>query len=333
MHLFRTEEELERYMPARLTINLSDLQSVMEDVQQEYLAEAVLGSAQLDDLIDALESQELDDAQEKVLHLCRRVVAPLTCYHYTGLANVAMGDSGLVTTGSSDKYVPASEWRTRDFERTQLRQGYRALDVLIAHLLANPEDLDGWDETPQAARLRSGWIRGTATFNGLVHIGNSGWLYSRMAPTRARIEQEVVSATICSADYEQDLRQRWLADQINVTERELVRHIQRAVAHLTMADSIVELSLRMDQQGVWTFSSLMGQTSGGPMPASDVRIQHQIDQHRTIGQAALAKVRETLQAMATADPTHPYRSSKCYQPPSDPADRFQTDNKVGGFLA
>jgi len=95
----------------------------------------------------------------------------------------------------------------------------------------------------------------------------------------------------------------------------------------------VELSLRMDQQGVWTFATVLGQVSGGPMPATDQRLQQQITHHRNLGTHYLVRLKLQLQLMADANEAHPYRATSCYvQPGGDPAAQFQTNSPVGGFL-
>lgn len=333
MALFSTTTELREFYPARVTFDLDDLKPTLESVEQEFLVEQVMGRAFFDELVEALQDDDLDDTQEEILRLCRRVVAPLAIQQFTGMANVEFSSGGLVT-GQTEHKRPASEWRTRDLERTLMHQAYRALDVLIAHLLEHEDELDSWVDSEQHADLTGGWLRGTRDFQRHVNINNSGYLYLRMRGTMRRIEQGPVQDVLCSTAVADDLRTKWDADTLSAAETEVLDTLQQAVVHLTMADSIVELSLNMDgTRGVWTFNTVLGQTSGGPMPASDARLQNRITHHQNLGKHFLAKLQKKLQAMAEADASHPYRSTPCYvDPNATPAEPFQTDSPVGGFL-
>lgn len=333
MPLFATTEQLREFYPARVTFDLDDLKPTLETVEQEYLVEQVLGPEQYAELKEAWEDDALDDEQIELLRLCRRVVAPLAIRSFTGLANVEFSSGGLVT-GQTEHKRPASEWRTRDLERSMLEQGFRALDVLLAYLVDHAEDFPTWTESEQYTELTTGWVRHTREFQRWVNINNSGYLFLRMRPVMRRIEAGPVQDALCSTAVAEDLRTKRTDETLSAAEAEALELLHQAVVHLTMANSIVELALNIDGvRGVWTFNTVLGQTSGGPMPASDARLNQRITQHENLGQHFLGKLRAKLQAIAEADAAHPYRSTSCYvDPTSTPADPFQTDSPVGGFM-
>lgn len=339
MPLFTTTEELKEHYPARVTFDMDDLAPTLAAVEQEYLVEMVLGQAQYDALVAAYNASiansptPLTSAMLNLLERCRPAIANLAIYHFTGFGNVEFSAGGLVV-GQSDVKRPAAEWRTRDLERAALRAGYRALDVLLAYLQANAATYTPWNTSEQATALRAGFIRSTKDFDQVVRIGNSGYLMTRLLPTVRRVEEGAVLDTLCSTTYRDSLLTKLTAATLSANEKLVVELCKRATAHLAMADGIVELSLGMDERGVWTFSSLLGgQTSGGPQTASEARLQQRIDHHRNLGNGFLEKLRAELQRQAEADSNHPYRASTCYvDPTEDTTERFDTSGPVGGFM-
>jgi hypothetical protein len=339
MPLFTTTDELKAHYPARVTFDMDDLAPTLKSVEQEYLVEMVLGQAQYDLLQAAYNASiansptPLPSDMAALLERCRPAVANLAIYHFTGFGNVEFSAGGLVV-GQSDVKRPASEWRTRDLERAALRAGYRALDVLLSYLQANAATYTTWNTSEQAAALRAGFLRSTQDLNNVVRIGNSGYLYTKMLPTVRRVEEGAVADTLCSTTYRDSLLTKLTAGNLSASEKKVVELVKKASGHLAMADAIVELSLGMDERGVWTFASLLGgQTSGGPQTASDARLQQRIDHHRNLGNGYLDKLREELQLQAEADSNHPYRTSACYvDPTATPTERFDTSGPVGGFM-
>lgn len=332
MPLITTLDEMRPFYPARLTFDMDDIRPTLEAVEQEYLVEGVLGEAQYLELKAAYEGDTLSAQQSNLLRRCRVAVANLTIYHYTGFANIEFSAGGMVVASTEHK-KPAAEWRTRDLEVTSLRAGYRGLDVLCNFLEASNGAFPTWDDSAAAAHLRQGYLRRTLDLQLLVNIGNSGSLFRKMLPAIRRIEEGTVADTLCSSTYAESLKSKITAGTLNDEEKRVVHLVRSATAYLAMAASVVELSLRTDDNGIWTVAAMIGgQTSVGPVTASETRLQARIDHFTQLGQEALSKLGKELQRQATADATHPYRSSTCYQEPSAEGDTpYKTEGNVGMF--
>lgn len=334
MALFKTTQELRAFYPARMTFLIEDLLPVLNEVEQDYLSEQVLGPAEYESLEAAFQDDAMDAEQTALLAKCRPAIVGLALHRYTGEANVEFTSGGLAVTGNSDKRAPASEWRTRDFERKQLRSGMRGLDVLVNWLLTQADTYNGYVASEQYAALVAGFTRTTGIFNQYVNIGNSGYLFQRMKPTITRIEEGPVQATLCSTDLRDDLLTKLTEDTLSTDEKKLVKLVQQSTAHLAMADSVVELSLQLGPDGIFTIEGLLaGQTSVGPKSATDARLQQRITHHRNVGNGFLEALRKELQAQAEADEDHLYRASTCYVAPTEEVQpRFKTDGPVGSFM-
>ena len=163
-----------------------------------------------------------------LLAKCRPAVVGLALHRFTGEANVEFTSGGLAVTGGSESSrQPASEWRTRDFERKQLRSGMRGLDVLVNFLLENAVDYPSYGDSDQYAALTSGFMRTTGTFNQYVNIGNSGYLFARMKQTVRRIEEGMVQATLCSTALRDDLITKINDASLSADEKKLVDLVQK----------------------------------------------------------------------------------------------------------
>ncbi|HRD54741.1 MAG TPA: hypothetical protein PKY96_19055, partial [Flavobacteriales bacterium] len=60
MALFKTTEDLRDYYPARMTFLIDDLLPVLNEVEQEYLSEQVLGAAEYESLEAAFQDDAMD---------------------------------------------------------------------------------------------------------------------------------------------------------------------------------------------------------------------------------------------------------------------------------
>jgi hypothetical protein len=334
MALFKTTEDLKGYLPARATFKIEDLLPKLKEVEQEFLAEQILGQ----DLYDALVGQyedspgvAMDDIFTELLEKCRPAVANLAFHRGSAILNLKISAAGFVVE-KTDTLAPASEFRTKELVRSFLVSGYRGLDVLINWLLENAGELDEWTDSAPYQAITSGILRHTSHFDQFVHIGNSGWLFRKMLPTIRRIEEEAITTHLCSTTLKTEILQA-ITDGTDA-HASLVKLCRQATSHLAMADAIVELSLAVDDQGVWTFASLMGgQTSGGPTPASDLRLDHQAKHHRRIGTGYLKLLKDELQRLAEADNTHPYYDSDCFtDPDAEKPSTIHVDTNVGGFF-
>lgn len=334
MALFKTVEELALFFPARLTFPIEVILPTMDMVEQEYLSELVLGDELYTALHTGFQEDTLDDDMEALLNKCRPIVANMAVYHFTGEANVELVAQGGLVVSKTEHKTPASEWRTRDLERSVLRKGYRGIDVLFAWLIENADVYTDWTDTTQYTDLIAGFVRSTQEFNAIVRIGNQGYLFQQMKPTIRRMELGPVKDVVCSTTLFDDLLAKTTAGTLSADEAKLVHLMRQATVHLAMAASIPELSLQKDERGLWTFSSLVGgATSVGMTAASEGRLNQRIKSENDLGAAFLDKLRIELQRQAEANPAHPYASSSCYvDPTATPADRINTDNPVAGFM-
>ncbi len=316
MPLSKTIADLQKHYPARLTVDINDLKPYLEGAELEYLAEQVLGEAFYAELLAASAGTPTSIQQDCIDH-CNRAVVNLAMHQAIPVLNVTLHSKGLGVVNTQD-VVPASKARTDALLQSLLRAGYRGLDRLFTFLVANKASFGTWTtNNPVYDRLVSGLIRDTRTFDELVRIGNSGWLFWRMKPAMMAVELGPVKKTLCSDTLYTDLVTKLTAGSLSASEKKVLAAAQKAIAHLTMARSITELSLTLDNQGAWAFTSISGQeTGGGPIPVDARRLDTLQGQYAQQGADALQELRELCQALAEAGTLAAYAASTCYVDPN-----------------
>ena len=334
MALTKTLAELKGFYPARLTFKIEDLLPALDDAEQEYLAEQILGAAFFDELVEAYDDDVLDDEQLALVKLCRRATVNLALLHALSSLNVVLQSTGLGVVNSKD-VAPASMGRTNKLEKDLLRAGYRGLDRVIKYLLENADDFDAWTtDNPLYDELVSGFIRETREFEAIVRIGNSGWLFSRMKPAMKRIEDGAIATALCSEELYQDLLTKIKEDDLDEHEEKVVRLARIAIAHLTMAESITKLSLTIDKHGIWAFTTLAsGETSGGPVPVDAKRLDTLVGQFQKDGEVACEQLTALCQKLAEAGNLPLYAESTCYIDPNNkpPDEDLSSSSVMGAF--
>lgn len=331
MSLAKTTAELQPHFPARATLKFDDLAPILVQVEQEFLAEQILGPTLYTALETAYQADSMSAAQIALRNKVMPALVPLCFHRFAGLGNVEF-DSGSWNVASSDTKAPAAQWRVRDAERAALRQGYRALDTLVSWLIENESTYSDLDDSPFFQQLKQGFIRTTQTFDRWVRIAGSGYLFHQLLPVLRTVETGPVATTFCSSSYVATILEAITDGTLTTNQKKLVELAQAAAAHLAMAEGIDQLALGLDDRGVWTFAST-STDAGGVTEAQANRLNQRRESMRETGNRYLERLRQELQAQAEADETHPYRSTDCYiDPDAEVADRYKTDGPVGGFM-
>lgn len=335
--LFTTNEELARYIPARMTLDMKDIASTMERVEHDYLREQVLGGAQYQELVTAYEAETITtgDRLDKLLHHSRGALAHLLAYHYADIGAVQWTSTGPVVATGEQGTGAASINRIDRWKRELLTAGFSALDRCLGYLHATAVDFPLWSSTVQAERAK-GLVRTTMHFGQAVDIGNSHWFYAKIRPIieRNQDEDSLVAATLCNpALYAEILTQSNAGDTFNAANAQLIKRIRPAIIHISLAEAVTDGSVIRDDRGIWVYQSFSGGGStGGPMGASDARLDSWQTYHRKRGEEYIQALAKLCKRLAAAGDLPLYASSSCYQATEEAPPQRDPSARVGGFL-
>lgn len=340
MALFKTNAELANYYPARMTLEMKDIASTMERVEFDYLQQQILGDQQYQELLTAYEADSITDPTSrlgKLLDLSRYVVSHLVAYHFADIGAVQLTSTGFIVATPQDGQGTAATNKVDRLKREVLSAGFSFMDRLLGFLNANSSDYPLWADSVLADRAK-GLMRTTQQYNGALDIAGSHWLFWKLRPLIERHQNpdSLIARTLASAElYDELVSQSNAGDNFSNANAQLIRIIRPAIAHLTMAEAVTELSLNKDDRGVWTFQSLSGGSSaGGPVPASDRRLdtwqQYHAKRADEFIQALLAKLRKL--AAAAQLPLYAATSEYSAFTSSPTSDERDPSSSVGNFM-
>jgi hypothetical protein len=337
MPLFKTNDELKLYFPARMTLNMNDIAQTMDRIENDYLADQVLGSEQYQELVTAYEAEAIvtGDRLDKLLHRCRAVSAHLVAYHYADLGALQWTSTGFVVATGNTGEGAAAVNRIDRFKRELLTAGFSFMDRLLGFLQAGISDYPLWEASPFRLRAQ-GLLRSTSQFQAVCNIGNSHWFYWQLRTLieRNQDEDSLIANTLCSADlYAELVSQSNAGDTFSAPNAKLIAAIRPAIAHLCIAEGVTDGSIGKDDRGYWTFMSFSG-SGGGPVGATDQRLETWKKYHQARADEYVALLGKKLKALADASQLPLYAASPCYT--QDVADETPTPpdptRMVGNFM-
>ena len=314
MALFKTTSDLVGNYPARMTVEIEDLLPLLEQVEKDYLVEQVLGVQQYQELHNAYQADAITSGSrlDDLLAMCRKPVANLAVMHYADTGSLQLGSTGLSVASEN----VASINRIERFKAEQLGSGFSGLSGLLGFLQARVSDFPLWAAS-EFASYGKGLVRTTAQFHNAVFIGNSHWLWWRMRHIMERNQDanSRVAATLCNpALYDELVSQSNAGDTFSASNKKLMALIRPAIAHMTIAEAVTELSLNKDHRGVWTFSSLSSaEVSGGPVAATDKRLDAWMEYHVKQADQYIDGLQRKLLELAKAGTLPLYAASTCYE--------------------
>lgn len=339
MALFKTTEELKGFFPARLTLDFADISPTMDRVENDYLVAQVLGEQQYNELHTAYQADAMTSRLDDLLLACRRPIAELAVYHWASTGSLQVNSAGLVAAGSGGSGGTGNNIanlnKIEAFRLERMNAGFSGLDRLLGFLQVRISDFPLWAASV-FADYGKGLMRTTAQFHAAVDIANSHWLFWRMRNILPRHQdaESLIANTLCSTDlYDQLVSQSNAGDSWTGTNKQLIDLIRPAIAHLTMAEAVTELSLAKDQRGVWTFTVGSGE-AGGPKPAEESRLGTWQKYHSDRANEFVGALDRKLKKLAAAGLCTLYAASSCYTAHVAGTDVVKRDptRRVGGFM-
>ena len=299
---------------AASSINVSNTLSAW----QPYLDEAELtfikpsiGSA----LFEIFEDKVASDLEEPFLAAITLLRKPLALYALClGIDEFAVSVSGQgIQVIQNDTHKPAPQFKIQNLKETWMRRAHTLLDVALEHLETNSADFPSF--SPLNPDL---FIKTAAEFNKQIDIRSSRRVFLAIIPTMRSIESKYLKHTL-SKPYFDSLKEAVQASSaLSQADQTIMNLIQPALAHLTMARALQEISIDILDWGIFanaasTFTNLQTKQT-----SNKDRISVMIEANRKDGEAELKELQEYLDSNATAEVYPQY---------------FNSDRFVGASLA
>lgn len=327
MSLFKNIAEIKGYLPVNTAFHWEDIAPFIDRAQTKYL-KPELGNGQLVQLEAAYEAGTMSQAQERLLHFARIPLANFAYLMYLPHGVVQISSAGIQTSSTANKKT-AAEWMLDDLEASYKDAGYEGIDQMLEYLEENQLLFPAWKDSLAYTVLKEFFLSKAAEFSQYVNINNSRRTFLALRATMRKVENSLKRSVIGAGLFD-ELKQQLKDGLVSQLNGQLLELIRPAVAHLTMARAVVELSVTVGERGISVFTNSNSLTTGVQSPAeSQVLLQLREDNQKD-GDDYLKDLADFLTANVEQLPL--YKNSNCYV--ADVTKTFENtqDSAVYAFL-
>jgi hypothetical protein len=254
---FKNIDELKIYYPAWSSFNFSDIEPTIEMAEERYIL-PVLGEDEFENLRAAYVANNSNPAvpYKALLH---KVRLPLADFAYK--LHIPRGNVNITSTGIFQEHTqeikPAFQWAVADLKKSLAASSFDKLDFLYSFLFKNKSDYPDWVSTGNYSERTDLFIRNASEFTKVASLIRDSHLnYLNMVSAMRRVEDFNIVSTI-GDDMVATLKAELLTGSVSPVNQKLINLIVPAVAWLTLADSVQELPITIDAEGLSVLPSNM----------------------------------------------------------------------------
>jgi len=272
------------------------------DEAQETFIKPVLGNVLYDELQDlmALDPVPPDDGTttENLAELLSMIRKPLALYALWLGADefgVSISSQGIQVI-ESPTHKTAPQYRVQNLKENWIRRANTSLDLVLKFLDARKADYPGFD--PQDADL---FIRGTLEFNSEVDIRESRRVFVSLKPIIRSVEKKYIRPTL-SAQLFDELKAAWQSgEDLATSQIALLDLILPALAHLTMARALMEISIDILDWGIFDTAGNTFANVSSKQASNKDRISIMAEANQRDGESELKALQQYLDETASED--------------------------------
>ena len=226
---------------------------------------------------------------------------------YLGIDEMSLSISSAgIQVIVSDTHKPAPQYQIMNLKETYITRAHRQIDVALAFFSDNQVaiELDPLIPSPY-------FIRNAAEFQLQADIHNSRRVFLTLLPIIGSIEKKYISPTL-SPLFFKDLKQKFQNGQLDDDELLLLDMITPALAHLTLARALLEISIDILDWGIFNNAANTFNSIATKAQVNNERISRMIDANQRDGEAELKMLQEFLDNNASASKYALYFNSSRY---------------------
>ncbi len=248
-HLIKDTATMQMFVRINVSVLKTSFLPFELDAQEKYIL-PYLGDSLHIELLTYLNNESGDNTDypswaatdEKkgtfleILRLSQQALAKFTLYLAAPHMDLHLSEMGFVVTDSTGS-APASAERVRKLVEAYLSQGYDNLETLLRYLEKHHQVIDSYKESEAFVLANGNLINSADKFDRIVSIRGSRRRFISMKPEMDNIERLVIEPLISPAMADvlrEQLRKNTLTDD----NLKLIDLLQRALAHLVMAETI-----------------------------------------------------------------------------------------------
>jgi hypothetical protein len=224
----------------------------------------------------------------------------------------------------------APQYRVQNLKENWIRRANTSLDLVLKFLDEHKEDYPGY--VCQDADL---FIRTTLEFNSEVDIRESRRVFVSLKPVIRSVEKKYIRPAL-SAELFDELKEALQSDEGLAEEQKvLIDMIRPALAHLTMARALLEISIDVLDWGIFDTAGNTFANVSSKQASNKDRISIMAEANQRDGEAELKALQQFLDESASEDLYPAYFHSTRYAGKTKAETRNEFINKSDNsfFLA
>lgn len=317
---------------ARLIKSIADLQQYVAvndstewekvspaiDAAEDQLLTYYIGAELVDELAANYDIPQADQPLrvQKIFNDTGRVVACIGFYNSVPEIEVNISAQG-VTRHESEDTKAAYGGQVARLKDVIAYRGYDALDKVLSYLEKNQVDYPEWFDADYYDHREGLLFRSAKEFSRFESINNSPLTFIAMASLIREVPE--LQFSILPVAMLAELQQQVEGDTLTPGNEQLMkRYLWPALAKLVMEQALIDLPVKVDQNGVTVDQLLLNSTDNrAKTTAPDKLIVRKMNSLKGKGKTYLHQLSEYLNAMSSAEKYPLWYNSDKYQPTLD----------------
>jgi hypothetical protein len=306
------------------------------DEAQETFIKPVLGNVLYDQLHDlmALDPVPPDDGTGipnllKLLEMIRKPLALYALWLGADEFGVSISSQGIQII-ETPTHKTAPQYRVQNLKENWIRRANTSLDLVLKFLDEHKEDYPGY-----VCQDADFFIRSTPEFNSEVDIRESRRVFVSLKPIIRSVEKKYIRPAL-SAELFDELKEALQSDEgLTEEQKVLIDMIRPALAHLTMARALLEISIDVLDWGIFDTAGNTFANVSSKQASNKERISIMAEANQRDGEAELKALQQFLDESASENLYLAYFHSNRYAGKTNAETRNEFINKSDNsfFLA
>ena len=241
------------------------------------------------------EQKPVDTHLFDLLEMIRKPLALYALWLGADEFGVSISSQGIQVI-ETPTHKTAPQYRVQNLKENWIRRANTSLDLVLKFLDEHKEDYPGYE--PQDADL---FIRGTLEFNSEVDIRESRRVFVSLKPIIRSVEKKYIRPTL-SAELFDELKTAWKSDDdLTSSQIALLDLIRPALAHLTMARALLEISIDILDWGIFDTAGNTFANVSSKQASNKDRISIMAEANQRDGESELKALQQYLDEIASED--------------------------------
>lgn len=246
MSLITTTEEIKKYISVNMSTEIRTIKPYIKQAETKFIR-PLLGDllfARLQEYYNGSGSSSSSSGSAIMDELLEKVQLPLIyyAYHlYAPIGAVMISDSGIHISVHDNKKT-AFEWQVDKVEKSILNTAFDFSEYLLEWLETEIDEFEEWFESDAYTESHDLFINKAKDFNKEFEINNSRLLFVKLKPIIKSIENKFIVKTI-SSELAKEIKSQIVSGKVKDKNQLVLDLIKPALAHLTMARALTELSV------------------------------------------------------------------------------------------